>query len=230
MRLLIDLADYLLFFLTSNILSLGLLKYSYFKEYPYPYFSLLIFSLPLACIGLFQVLRQLYNYNGRNQLFYLFTWQCIVVAAFYAISYVLAIASLTFQTMSLFRFLVVSYAAEVVVMPFLSSLVLQRELFGHYISAIFIAIGGYIVHDLALVNRNSIASKDESSLTTLDYPGWQGPLLCLLSKFFYLLATTLSKRFILTKAYFNKLKDAHLFRQSDRNGNNSNRPASQQQQ
>ena len=57
MKVLIDCADYLLFFLTTNILSLSLLKYSYFQSYNFPYFSLLILSAPLALVGLFQTIK-----------------------------------------------------------------------------------------------------------------------------------------------------------------------------
>ena len=67
--------------------------------------------------------------------------------------------------MSIFRFIILSYATEILVMPILSYFVLRRELFGHYIVAFIVAILGYLIHDLIMIDRASINANAELKIS-----------------------------------------------------------------
>lgn len=73
---------------------------------------------------------------------------------FYSGALISAAASLKYENMTMMRFIIYSYATEVVCLPLISYNTLKRPLFLHYIPAILIAIGGIIVHDVLMLQRN----------------------------------------------------------------------------
>jgi predicted ABC-type exoprotein transport system permease subunit len=65
------------------------------------------------------------------------------------------------------RFLVYSFATEVVFLPLLSHFILKRPLFSHYIGAVFAVIAGVLVQDLLSVFRNPLLTEKQYSQETL---------------------------------------------------------------
>lgn len=161
----------------------------------------------LVAFGL--ICKQLFNYDGKNKIMYLPAWQHVVIAMFYSGALISAAASLKYKDMTLIRFLIYSYATEVVFLPLFSYNTLKRPLFLHYIPAVILAICGVLMHDIMMLSRDPLTR--DVKIDTAE--GYESVLLCISYRISYLLGVVTSKKFILTRAFYYKMKNYSLYRQ-----------------
>jgi magnesium-transporting ATPase (P-type) len=74
MKLYQNIFDYFSFFMTSNLVILAILKYSFLNDYQYPFLGLGLTTLPMSLVGIIFLLYGIRKYNGRNKMFYLRGW------------------------------------------------------------------------------------------------------------------------------------------------------------
>ncbi len=71
-------------------------------------------------------------------------------------------------------------------------------------------MGGYLINDLILLD--SKISVDSKGVKSREFfinvaEDYEGMVLCAISRIFFMLATALSKRYLLTRAFFAKIKE-----------------------
>jgi hypothetical protein len=147
MKSLYDLLDYLLYFPTAFTISLTLLKYAFFKNYQYPFFLLLLMSLPLGLMGFVMILYKIVTYSGKGNILILPVFEFLLLGFFFSVSFVLAVLAFSLFKMDLIRFMVVSYCTEFIILPIISFFILHRKLSINYVALLFCSCLAYFIHD-----------------------------------------------------------------------------------
>ncbi|KAL4446124.1 hypothetical protein ABPG74_021663 [Tetrahymena malaccensis] len=210
MKIIQDGIDYFLFLLTTTQIGMAFIKYTITQNYQYPYLGLIIISAPLAIIGFFTILKFVKDYNGRGSIFYLDINQYIILSLLYGFSQILSVTALKYSHLTLIRYIIIGGITECLVLPLLSKFILNRMLYSHYILTVLLSIASLCVNELLVLSRSSLSS----GISVSTESGWEGPLITFFSKFLFLLGSVLSKRFILKRGHYYKLKDKSLYNQN----------------
>ncbi|KRX00548.1 hypothetical protein PPERSA_04569 [Pseudocohnilembus persalinus] len=206
--------EYLTFFLSSNLLSLGFLKYMFVKEYEYPYFAMLLASIPLGFIGFYILIKRMLQYNGDSKILYLTGQNYLILGILFTGGVLFSLGGVYQDNMGLARFLVYQYAAEIVFMPLFSFKILKRPFFGHYYGILLCAALGIVLTD---VLKTDVDEKGDIKIESAE--GYEGPIYTFVGKILAVLGTVLSKKFVIQRAFVYKLKDYNVHRDNNSQGN-----------
>ena len=194
---------------THQSFFVGMYSWLFNKGWNYPLYSSGFMSFGLFLVSICFIIRNLLLYKDPNkQLCFLSLFQNCVTSIFFSGHIVFMSLALFQKDMLASRFLMIAQAADLLWIMIFSPLILGRTITLKHLLALVLSLIAYLIWDMLLYEGFSL----ENFKMSPSSKNWRGPLFCVISRMLCILSGVISKRFLLSKGYMDRLKERN-FRQ-----------------